>query len=1077
MSGLKDFQQATVNRIEHLFFEKQQKRVLVSDEVGLGKTLIARGTIAKFAVNQKQRGDNLVKVVYICSNAAIAEQNLNKLRITSEIRAEGMNSSRLSMQHLNIFNQEHDTDLLSRYIQLIPLTPETSFRITARTGTVSERALIFAFLKRVDELKEYLQELEVAMIDLANSNWSWHKSEFEKQVVDCDKNSGGKYLSYMMNATEKGLNEVQPDGETLLLKVKKMCISIRENGMKRTSNNSAISRLRVMFSKISLERLEPDLVIMDEFQRFKYLINSDPESETGMLANKFFSSNNVKMLLLSATPYKMYSTLEEIDDTQISDHYSEFLDVMRFLNENEIEQEKFESVWNDYSIKLKEFSSGDNTLLFAKREAENAMYEKVCRTERISAIENADIIDDSSVKAPIDIVEQDVKAYVQAQKLLYEIGATYHVPVDYIKSTPYLLSFMRDYKLKSNIEKYFKAHPSELGKVNKSALWINERKLDKYEQIPSANARLEVLKKHAFTKNAELLLWMPPSKPYYETYNARSPYKEAKNFSKILVFSSWEMVPRMIAGLLSFEAERKTVGELAKKSSEDIRYFYTDNAGENAKRKRFPAPRLNFAIKDEQASAMSLFCLIYPSEFLSNCYNPIECLNQGLSLKEIEAKVKAKIKDKLITIKTTDEGSEDKRWYYMAPILLDSDKYYDEWTENISTLYENDEQEGKEKKNIGLAKHIVELFQLKRNLLTNEDKLGKMPNDLVEVLTDMAIASPAICINRTYNKYLYEVDGYNTVFASQIAKVFINRMNTPESTAVVELCYGKSEEAHWRNLLSYCKDGNMQAMFDEYAHLITNGLDKSSNTVQNLHNVIKESMSIRTTLYDVDTLDSFRRRVKEGKQGRVRKQLRTHFAVAFTKGEGNTDKSTDRKKIVRNAFNSPFRPFVLASTSIGQEGLDFHNYCRKIVHWNLPSNPIDLEQREGRINRFECLAIRQNIAQRYGANQFEKDVWNEMFEIAVKDTTENNQHSSDLIPFWGVPKTEDMVKIERIVPMYPFSRDISAYERMIKILLLYRLTLGQARQEELLEHIIKNTEEDEDLKKLFINLSPHYKKS
>ena len=146
------------------------------------------------------------------------------------------------------------------------------------------------------------------------------------------------------------------------------------------------------------------------------------------------------------------------------------------------------------------------------------------------------------------------------------------------------------------------------------------------------------------------------------------------------------------------------------------------------------------------------------------------------------------------------------------------------------------------------------------------------------------------------------------------------------------------------------------------------------------------------------------------------------------------------------------------------------------MHWNLPSNPIDLEQREGRINRFECLAIRQNIAERYGNNQFESDVWREMFEIAVTDTLEKNQHSSDLIPFWGVPETDDMVKIERIVPMYPFSRDISAYERMIKILSLYRLTLGQARQEELLEYIIQNTEEGEDFKKLFINLSPHYKK-
>jgi len=35
------------------------------------------------------------------------------------------------------------------------------------------------------------------------------------------------------------------------------------------------------------------------------------------------------------------------------------------------------------------------------------------------------------------------------------------------------------------------------------------------------------------------------------------------------------------------------------------------------------------------------------------------------------------------------------------------------------------------------------------------------------------------------------------------------------------------------------------------------------------------------------------------------------------------------------------------------------------MHWNLPSNPIDLEQREGRINRYKCLAVRQNIAENF----------------------------------------------------------------------------------------------------------------
>ena len=56
-----------------------------------------------------------------------------------------------------------------------------------------------------------------------------------------------------------------------------------------------------------------------------------------------------------------------------------------------------------------------------------------------------------------------------------------------------------------------------------------------------------------------------------------------------------------------------------------------------------------------------------------------------------------------------------------------------------------------------------------------------------------------------------------------------------------------------------------------------------------------------------------------------------------------------------HAFNSPMRPFVLATTSIGQEGLDFHNYCRVIMHWNLPSNPIDV----GRILR--TFKIKKNV--------------------------------------------------------------------------------------------------------------------
>ena len=37
--------------------------------------------------------------------------------------------------------------------------------------------------------------------------------------------------------------------------------------------------------------------------------------------------------------------------------------------------------------------------------------------------------------------------------------------------------------------------------------------------------------------------------------------------------------------------------------------------------------------------------------------------------------------------------------------------------------------------------------------------------------------------------------------------------------------------------------------------------------------------------------------------------------------------------------------------------------------------------------------------------------------------------ASDLIPYWGLKETDDMVKIERIVPMYPFSKDEINYSQ------------------------------------------------
>jgi hypothetical protein len=170
---------------------------------------------------------------------------------------------------------------------------------------------------------------------------------------------------------------------------------------------------------------------------------------------------------------------------------------------------------------------------------------------------------------------------------------------------------------------------------------------------------------------------------------------------------------------------------------------------------------------------------------------------------------------------------------------------------------------------------------------------------------------------------------------------------------------------------------------------------------------------------------------------------------------------------------------VLATTSIGQEGLDFHFYCRRIVHWNLPGNPIDLEQREGRINRYKGLVIRQFLATKYrdalgrDSGRMAGDIWDRLFELA--DLHERQDRGKcELVPYWHVET--DTIKIERVVPLYPYSSDQARLTKILKTLTVYRLAFGQPRQAELVEHLLENEfsadEMREILDNLMIDLSP-----
>ena len=168
-------------------------------------------------------------------------------------------------------------------------------------------------------------------------------------------------------------------------------------------------------------------------------------------------------------------------------------------------------------------------------------------------------------------------------------------------------------------------------------------------------------------------------------------------------------------------------------------------------------------------------------------------------------------------------------------------------------------------------------------------------------------------------------------------------------------------------MLEYCARGGLQAVLDEYAHVLVEHLGVSGRPAAEIESdvskAMREALTLRTATVAADSVsvDEPGKAITIGEKMR----FRTRFAVRYGGRSQEAIQTIEREGDVQKAFNSPFWPFVLCSTSVGQEGLDFHLYCHAVMHWNLPSNPVDLEQREGRIHRYKGHAVRKNVARDY----------------------------------------------------------------------------------------------------------------
>ena len=207
-------------------------------------------------------------------------------------------------------------------------------------------------------------------------------------------------------------------------------------------------------------------------------------------------------------------------------------------------------------------------------------------------------------------------------------------------------------------------------------------------------------------------------------------------------------------------------------------------------------------------------------------------------------------------------------------------------------------------------------------------------------------------------------------------------------------------------------------------------------------------------------------------------RVRCHAAVPFggteaepAGGEGASKDRPHRSEGIRAAFNTPFWPHVLATTSVGQEGLDFHTWCERIGHWDLCSSPVDLEQREGRIQRFGGLVVRRRLGADLASEGTQGGTAGvSPWKVVAAEAERRFADASGLSPWWtlrGAQVSRHLFALKR-------SRDVHRFARLCRQRSLYRLALGQPRQQELIEMLdAKDPKVIAELGRLVLDLSAY----
>lgn len=1025
MTAPKKFQKATIEAaLATLTDCKGPRRFLIADEVGLGKTVVAQQVISRMMKAQRKR--QLV-VFYVCSNLSIAAQNRRKLL---EALPEGERKmaecvvDRLTL--LPAFGRPTHP-----LLHLYSLTPDTSIPERGgmrRDGRAQERALLHVLVGRLwpdfFESKRYGRPQDFFRRQATPERWP--------DYLECERERLRKMVPRAKKALFDSFRRAVRD--RLRLKPREW-VGTKLAGM--SENLEIIVTLRSALAACAIHEIQPDLVIFDEFQRFRDLLDEDIDESASRVIVGLRGNGKVgspSLMLLSATPYRLFS--RRLDDSQGKSHHVEFLELIEFLGghgeRGQDLKQKCQGAFFSLEMAIRTGRVDEAEAHRTRREIQSLLKPLMSRTERSSHPNGGD--NATTEVLPGKLSQAELKVYKHFTASLKEEHRLHAVP--YWTSIPLPMQTMGGrYVLRRQSRPVF---PDSIQQMN-------QQHRDHFLRPKSwAHPRLRSLLEH-LPVDKLALPWLAPSLPWW---NLEGPWKgqEQNPFGKMLVFSRFRAVPQAVASLISYTLESHFLDDRA--------LGYLD-----VTKRRSLSPG---------ADRYPLLALFHPSPWLCGCTDPLAA--HGRDIESVKEALRTQVEGALsnLGIIVVDSSQNRPVWRLIAALEEKAGswgKVRDGW-EEVYRQTRRIEDKGSEQER-GLGQLLERWHQAQLDV-----DLTSLSRAEVDRLAAFALSAPGMVVGRALRRHWPEaLDGNN--FVQTLAASWSGLRTYLDQRLFVKLLSG-DEDTFPDALVQAVLNGNLEAVLDEHLWIIrklhgTNGAE--------LARELRHGLNLRTSHFKLHTADAdLSGDVQDSRDSFT---LRCHVAMPFTEArmvavaeDGREQELGLRTDELRRAFNTPFWPHVLTTTSVGQEGLDFHVWCSQLLHWDLCSNPMDLEQREGRIQRFGGIAIRKSIADVLGgrvlsARKSGGSPWEELGSLADAELADE----SGLQPWWIFKNAA----IRRYIFQIPASEQQQRFAWIKEQRLLYRLVLGQPNQEDLLE-VLGQREGigEEQIKNLTIGLSAYF---